>query len=102
MVVEFLGRQINLRPGIITLAMVSGAPVVRVSLKWEEDRVLIHCDDPREYLRSGDRERTLVRGMQDWCDSFATHLRRHPSNWQFWLDRHWTRVWETPAKQGSE
>jgi KDO2-lipid IV(A) lauroyltransferase len=101
-VVEFLGRKINLRPGIITLAMVTGAPVVRVSLHWEEDRVLIHCEDPREYPRTGDHERTFVGGMQDWCDSFAAHLRRHPSNWQFWLDRHWSRVWEAPAQQGDE
>ena len=100
-VVDLLGRSINLRPGIITLAMVTGAPVVRMFLRWEADRVLIHCEEPRVYPRTGDRERTLVEGMQEWCDAFAGHLRRHPADWQFWLDRHWSRVWETPAQEGA-
>lgn len=101
-VVDFLGRKINLRPGIITLAMVTGAPVVRTFLRWEAERVLIHCKEPKEYPRSGDRERMLVEGMQDWCDAFAGYLRKHPSSWQFWLDRHWSRVWERPVQEGAE
>ena len=95
--INLLGRTINLRPGIISLAMVTGAPVVNAFLRWEQDRVVIHCHEPKEYTRTGDREQTMIDGMQDWCDTFAKHLRQYPSSWQFWLDRHWSKVWQTPA-----
>lgn len=99
--IDFLGRTINLRPGIISLAMVTGAPIVNAFLKWEQDRVLIECREPRLYTRSGDREQTMVDGMQDWCDTFAAHLRLHPGSWQFWLDRHWAGVWRSSSVDGS-
>ena len=75
--------------------MVTGAPVVNAFLKWENDRVLIHCHEPKEYPRTGNRERTMVEGMQNWCDTFAEYLQQYPSSWQFWLDRHWSKVWQT-------
>ena len=93
--INLLGRTINLRPGIISLAMVTGAPIVNAFLLWEKDRVVIHCQEPKEYTRTGDREQTMIDGMQDWCDTFGKHLRQYPSSWQFWLDRHWSRVWQT-------
>lgn len=93
--ISLLGRTVSLRPGIIALAMFTGAPVVPAFLRWDNDRVVIHCDEPKEYSRTGDRERTMVEGMQEWCDGFAQHLRQYPSNWQFWLDRHWSKVWQT-------
>lgn len=93
--ISLLGRNINLRPGIISLAMFTGAPVVNAFLQWENERVLIRCHEPQEYPRTGDREQTMVEGMQNWCDTFAEHLRQSPSSWQFWLDRHWSKVWQT-------
>lgn len=95
--VNLLGRTVNLRPGIISLAMVTGAPVVNAFLKWEKDHIVIHCHEPKEYSRTGNREQTMIQGMQDWCDTFAKHLRQHPSSWQFWLDRHWSEVWQKNA-----
>ena len=95
--INLLGRTINLRPGIISLAMVTGAPIVNAFLRWEQDRVVINCHEPKEYTRTGDREQTMIDGMQDWGDTFAKHLRQYPSSWQFWLDRHWSKVWQTPA-----
>ena len=91
--VDLLGRRINLRPGIISLAMFTGAPVVNAFLHWENDRVVIRVHEPREYPRTGDRQQTMVEGMQSWCDVFAEHLRQYPSSWQFWLDRHWSEIW---------
>ena len=95
--INLFGRTINLRPGIVSLAMVTGAPVVNAFLRWEQDRVVINCHEPKEYTRIGDREQTMVDGMQEWCDTFAKHLQQHPSSWQFWLDRHWSKVWQTPV-----
>ena len=92
--IQLLGKTLSLRPGIISLAMVSGAPVVNAFLVWENDHVVIHCQEPREYSRTGDREKTMVKGMQDWCDAFSGYLRQYPSSWQFWLDRHWSQIWQ--------
>lgn len=97
--VDLLGRKINLRPGIISLAMFTGAPVVSVFLHWESDRVVIRCRDVREYPRTGDREQTMQNGMQQWCDVFGEYLRSDPSSWQFWLDRHWAQVWEAERQE---
>lgn len=98
--VNLLGHGINLRPGIVSLSMVTGAPVVSTFLQWEDDRVLIQCREIDEYSRAGDRARTMTTGMQKWCDLFSEYLRQYPGNWQFWLDRHWSRVWQRDAGDG--
>lgn len=97
--IDLMGRTINLRPGIISLAMVTGAPVVNAFLLWEKDRVLIHCHEPQQFPRTGNREQTMVAGMQNWCDTFTQHLRKDPSSWQFWLDRHWSKIWQESARE---
>lgn len=98
--VDLLGHGVNLRPGIVSLSMVTGAPVVSAFLYWENDRVLIHCSEIEEYSRTGDRVRTMTAGMQHWCDLFSEYLRQHPGSWQFWLDRHWSGVWQPGAGDG--
>ena len=99
--INLLGRAINLRPGIISLAMITGAPVVNAFLVWEKDHIVISCHEPQEYSRAGDREQTMLEGMQSWCDVFTEHLRRQPSSWQFWLDRQWSEVWQKKPPEGS-
>ena len=100
--VNLLGHGVNLRPGIVSLSMVTGAPVVSAFLQWEDDRVLIHCLETEEYSRAGDRARTMTSGMQHWCDLFSEHLRQFPGSWQFWLDRHWSGVWQRRAGDGAK
>jgi len=93
--VDLLEHRINLRPGIVSLSMVTGAPVVSAFLRWEHDRVLIHCHKFEQYSRVGDRALTMSTGMQNWCDLFSEHLRQDPGSWSFWLDRSWSGVWQS-------
>ena len=100
--IQLLGRTLSLRPGIISLAMVTGAPIVNAFLIWEQDHVVIHCQEPKEYFRTGNREQTMVNGMQSWCDTFSGYLQQYPSSWQFWMDRHWSEIWQQSLADRSE
>ncbi len=99
--ISLLGRSISLRPGIISLAMVTGAPVVNAFLQWQENGVRIHCNEAKRYTRTGDRRQTMIQGMQDWGDAFSNHLRLYPGSWQFWLDRQWSNVWQEGKARSS-
>ncbi len=96
--VTLFGRTVNLSPGMIVLAMRSGAPLITVGGRWFTDpavptreRGRITFSPPLE-LPKGGREEALREGLQRWCWQFESDLRRSPADWLFWLDKAWTRV----------
>ena len=96
--VELLGRSVALPPGMIALAMGLGTPVVFSWPRWTYDhagcdRLTVEFDEPLTFSKRGDRAATLKNGMQQWARRFEAFLRWQPEAWQFWLDKHWSRVW---------
>ncbi len=96
---HLLGHAIRLKPGIVGLSMFTGAPVVRMFLYWDDEHIRVYFDEPRYFKRNSDPELTTIEGMQWWCDGLAAHLKTQPTTWHFWLDRSWSRVWQTPNNQ---
>lgn len=102
--VRLFGRTVSLAPGMILLAMRTGAPLITVGGKWFPDptvpgreRARVVFSEPLELPRSGDRDGILRDGLQRWCDQFEAYLRQSPADWQFWLDKGWTRVLRQPV-----
>jgi len=97
--VVMFDREVHLMPGIVVLAMRSGAPVVTATYG---DRVSIRCritfTDPMWFAPGADPNGAVRRGMQAWCDWFEVYLRQYPENWMFWLDKRWTRVLRTQSR----
>jgi len=93
--VDLLGHRVWLRPGIVGLSMFTGAPVIRMFLYWRDERVIVRFEEPRYFERGGNAEKTTQDGMQWWCDGLAAHLKQQPTTWHFWLDRSWSKVWQT-------
>jgi lauroyl/myristoyl acyltransferase len=102
--VAMFGRTVSLYPGMILLAMRTGAPIVTASGRWFRDPsrpgrevARVTFSEPLELPRRADRDAAVREGLQRWCSTFEEDLRRAPEDWLFWLDKAWTRVLEQPA-----
>src|SRR5262245_2477482 len=97
--VNILGRTVSLNPGMVALAMWSGAPMVFCwARKWDLgrpgfDAVTIGFDAPIQISPARDRATLFRSGMAEWGRRFEEFLRRNPEYWLFWLDKRWTQVW---------
>ncbi|MCI0699471.1 MAG: lysophospholipid acyltransferase family protein [Planctomycetia bacterium] len=105
--VNIFGRTVLLSPGMILLAMRSGAPLITAGSQWLTDptcpsreRLRVVFSEPLELPKSADRETALRDGLQRWCSHFETKLRQSPADWLFWLDKGWTKVLRQPATIG--
>jgi lauroyl/myristoyl acyltransferase len=103
--VTLFDRTVSLSPGMILLAMRSGAPLITVGGRWfpdpanpTRDRARISFSPPLELPKGdrGDRESALRDGLQRWCSHFEETLRRSPADWLFWLDKGWTKLLRQP------
>jgi KDO2-lipid IV(A) lauroyltransferase len=102
--VNLFNRTVSLSPGMILLAMRSGAPLIPTGGRWLSDpgdayraRAQITFSPPLELPKGGNRETALRDGLQCWCAHFENSLRRSPADWLFWLDKGWTKVLRQPA-----
>jgi lauroyl/myristoyl acyltransferase len=97
--VKILGRTVSLNPGMVALAMWSGAPMVFCwAQKWDlgrpgHDAATVGFDEPIHVPPTRDRAAALRTGMAEWGRRFEEFLRRDPEFWLFWLDKRWTQVW---------
>lgn len=106
--VTFFGREVSLSPGMVLLAMRSGAPIITASGRYAPDptlptheRITIVFSEPLELAKGGDRTAALHDGLQRWCNEFEAYLRRSPAGWAFWLDKAWTKVLRQPIVAGA-
>lgn len=97
--VEMFGREVNLSPGFLLIAMRAQAPVVTGHIRWKTpDRLVINFTEPREYSRRGDDLKTrLTEGLQSWCREFEERVLTSPQDWMFWLDKRWTKVFRSQS-----
>jgi lauroyl/myristoyl acyltransferase len=98
------GRKARLHGGGFALAIAAKAPMIRVSGQWQPDSsVVLSFDRAPPILDARDRDAAIRVGVQDWCCWFEEKLRANPENWQFWLDKRWSRFLHSiPRAPGSE
>jgi KDO2-lipid IV(A) lauroyltransferase len=96
--VRLLGRRVVLSPGIITLSMRLGSPIVTPWGEWvhgrtsREDRLVLRFTPPLEFPARKHTEAEVQAGLQQWCQIYEDRFRRNPDYWMFWLDKNWTKV----------
>ena len=95
------GRPVRLHGGAFAIATLAKAPLIRVSGQWQSDSTIqVTFDRAPLDLGASNRDAIIRAGVQDWCRWFEAKLRANPENWQFWLDRRWSRfLRETPRQQ---
>lgn len=98
------GRPARLHGGAFALALAAKAPMIRYSGRWQRDSsVVVSFDRAPLALDAGDRDAAIRIGVQDWCRWFEEKLRANPENWQFWLDKRWSRfLHSVPRASGVE
>lgn len=106
--VQVFGRTVKLSPGMVLLAMRSGAPLITAYGQWDPDptcpgyqRARVLFTEPFDLPRRGDLETLLRNGLQRWCGWFEDFLRQSPADWQFWLDKGWTKILRQPRAHGA-
>ena len=98
------GRPARLHGGAFALAISTRAPMIRFSGRWQPDSSVVLMFDRAPLALDGrDRDAAIRAGVQDWCHWFEEKLRMNPENWQFWLDKRWSRFLRSvPRASGAE
>jgi lauroyl/myristoyl acyltransferase len=97
---NLFGRRARLHAGAFALSILAGAPLVRLSLRWQPDSTLMLVFDRAPAPTVDDRATAISMAVQDWCCWFEERLRAAPENWLFWLDRRWSHFLRTAPQAG--
>jgi lauroyl/myristoyl acyltransferase len=101
--VSIFGRRARFHAGAFALAILAGAPMIRISNRWQSDSTGLLTFERAPPPASGDRDAAIHAAVQDWCRWFEERLRSHPENWLFWLDKRWSHFLRaTPRASGAE
>ena len=82
----FLGRQVPVATGWLTLAQRSGSPVIPVISRREGEKVLISIGEPLVVNKSNRQE-----VMRKVGNHFERFIQSHPEQWLIFLNEHETR-----------
>jgi lauroyl/myristoyl acyltransferase len=89
---RLFGRSAQLRGGAFAIAIAARVPMVRLHFRWLSDTNVQPIFERAPLLYdSRDRDMAIRAAVQDWSNWFEERLRANPENWQFWLDKRWTR-----------
>jgi len=89
--VDFFGRKAPTTPGLATLALKTGAPVVPVFMVrngFQRHRLIIK--EPLELIKTGDLKRDIEANTQLFNQTLESMVRQYPDQW-FWVHRRWER-----------
>jgi KDO2-lipid IV(A) lauroyltransferase len=101
--ISIFGRPARIHRGAFVLAIMAGAPMIRVSGCWQSDSSVVLTFDRAPVFDAGDRDRAIRDSVQEWCRWFEARLNENPENWLFWLDKRWSRFLRaTPRAPGAE
>ena len=101
---RIFGRSARLHGGAFGIAIAARAPMMRLFFRWQSDTSLVVVwERAPSPPANGDRDVAIRISMQDWCRWFEKKLHENPENWQFWLDKNWSRfLRQTPRTPGAE
>jgi lauroyl/myristoyl acyltransferase len=94
------GRRARLYAGAFALSIMAGAPLIRLSFRWQPDSTLVLMFDRAPAPSVNDRATAIRMAVEDWCRWFEERLRANPENWLFWLDRRWSHFLRTVPQAG--
>jgi KDO2-lipid IV(A) lauroyltransferase len=96
--VRVCGQEAMVPAGPATLALSSGAPVVPITCRRQQDnRYLLEVQPAIEFAPAGDRDAD-VRGLsQAIMDRFEPELQRYPEQWYLF-----SPMWMNPARPASD
>jgi lauroyl/myristoyl acyltransferase len=92
---RLFGRSARLHAGPFAIAVMARAPLIRAAPAWQRDDSAVITFYRAPTPDAGDREAAIRAAAQDWCCWFEARLRENPENWQFWLDKRWSRFLRT-------
>ncbi len=85
--VEFLGRPIFFTTGAMSVARLTGAPVVPFFVTGSPpDQLKLSCEEPILVENTGDSGRDLETMVGNYARRLEYHLRRNIPAWQHWLE----------------
>jgi len=88
---DFFGRKVPTTPGLATMALKSGAPVLPVFMVregFEKHRLIIR--DPLELIHTGNYKQDVEANTQLFNRVLESIIRQYPDQW-LWIHRRWER-----------
>ncbi|MBI4330585.1 MAG: lysophospholipid acyltransferase family protein [Chloroflexi bacterium] len=80
--VKFFGEETTLPPGVVSLALRTGATIVPVfSLRESGNRSRIFIEPPLRLVDDGDRGRSLRTNLESLAAVVEKYVRRYPEQW---------------------
>lgn len=86
--VDFFGERASMPGGPAVLAQLTGAPLIPVSLWFDQERTLAKIGEPIVTDAGGDRGELVAASTQAMADAFAVEIARHPEDWHM-MQRLW-------------
>lgn len=88
---DFFGRKVPTTPGLATMALRSGAPVMPVFMVREGfDRHRLMIREPLKLIRTGDFRRDVEANTQLFNQVLESIIRQYPDQW-LWIHRRFER-----------
>jgi KDO2-lipid IV(A) lauroyltransferase len=82
---EFLGQTDLFATGMISLARLSGAPLLPLFCIQERDGTTTLIIEPPIHIEtSGDREQNVTNSIRQWVCLLESHIRRYPGKYYCW------------------
>jgi len=86
--VEFFGRRAYTPLGPVSLAKVTGAPIVPAFMIREGRRHRLVFEKPIELVDTGNKDADNVENTKRWSDVVEAYIRKYPEQW-VWMHRRW-------------
>ncbi len=100
--VRFFDREIHLASGAAVLALLTGAPLMRLDAQRADGRTCLSFHGP--FTGQVDpwdpevREAAIIERLQWWADALEAFVRRDTPLWYFWGDKRWSHVFRGDAR----
>lgn len=89
--VDFFGRPAATAPGPAILALRTGAPLIPLFARRQEDGShVVQLQPPLDWVATGDRDQDVVRITAQLTQAIERQIRAEPAQW-FWIHNRWKK-----------
>jgi len=86
--VDFFGIKACSNPGLVKLALSTGAPIIPIFSYRTYDQFVIEIQPELPLIRTGDPEKDIIANTQEQNRIIEQMVRRFPEQW-FWFHKRW-------------
>ena len=86
--VDFFGHGVWTTKGPAFLALLTGAPVIPLTIKRKKHRFVVDVGSQIPTVRTGDRDKDIAVNTQNYNRAIENIIREHPDPWM-WTHRRW-------------